>query len=46
MEPRLRFMHYTPSECPSANLFLDDCQSFNSQLLQDRIITHWTQKAT
>ena len=31
---------------PSSNLFLDDCQSPNSQLLQDRIlITHWTQKA-
>jgi len=25
-------MHYPPSECPSANLFLDDCQSPNSQL--------------
>ena len=35
-----------PSECPSANLFLDDCQSPNSQVLQDRILTHWTQKAT
>jgi len=33
-------------ECPSANLFLDDCQSPNCQLLQDRILTHWTQKAT
>jgi len=43
---QLRFMHYPPSECPSANLFLDDCQSPNSQLLQDRILTHWTQKAT
>jgi len=36
-------MHYPPSECPSANLFLDDCQSPNSQLLQDRILTHWTE---
>ena len=24
---QLRFMHHQPSECPSANLFLDDCQS-------------------
>ena len=31
---------------PSSNLFLDDCQSPNSQFLQDRILTHWTQKVT
>jgi len=43
---QLRFMHYPPSECPSAYLFQDDCQSPNSQLLQDSILTHWTQKAT
>ena len=37
---QLRFMHYPPSECPSANLFLDDCQPPNSQLLQDRLYAY------
>ena len=32
--------HYCPSKCSTADLFLDDCQSFNSQLLQDRIPAH------
>jgi len=37
----------TPSTIASysaANLFLDDCQSPNSQLIQDWILTHWTHK--
>jgi len=37
---QLRLKHYPPAKCPSANLFLDDCQSLNSQFLQDRILTY------
>jgi len=49
------FSHFThptstqvspPAKCPSVNLFLDDCQSLNSQFLQDWILTHRTTKAT
>jgi len=35
--------HYSPSKCSTADLFVDDCQSFNSQFLQDRIPAHRTQ---
>ena len=43
---QLLLKHYSHTKCPSANLFLDDCQSRNSHFLQDWILTHWTQKAT
>jgi len=42
---KLSLKHYSPTKFPSANLFLDDCQSPNSQFLQDCLFTHWTQKA-
>jgi len=32
---QLRLKHYSPTECSSSDLYLDDCQSFNSQFLQD-----------
>jgi len=41
---RLRLKHYPPTKCPSANLFLDDCQFPNSQFIQYWILTHLTQK--
>jgi len=41
-----RLKHHPPAKCPSSNLFLDDCQSPNSQFLQDWILTHWIHKAT
>jgi len=43
---QLWLKHHPPAECFSANFCLDDCQSPNSQCLQDWILTHWTQKAT
>ena len=41
---QLRLKHHPPAECHSSNLFLADCQSPNSQFLQN--LTHWTKKAT
>ena len=32
---QLRLKHHPLAKCPSANLFLDDCQSRNCQFLQD-----------
>ena len=32
---QLRLKHHPPAKCTSANLYLDDCQSPNSQFLQD-----------
>ena len=43
---QLRLKHYSPRKCHAADLFLDYCQPFNSQFLDDWILTHWTQKAT
>jgi len=43
---QLRLKHHPSAKCPSAYLFLDDCQYPNSQFPQDWILTHWTQKAT
>ena len=39
----LRLQHRSPSRCYRPNLFLDDCKSSNSQLLQDWISAHWSQ---
>jgi len=39
-----RWLKHCPSlKCSIPDLFLDDCQSFNSQLLQERIPAHRTQ---
>ena len=40
---QLRLKHQPPAKCTSAILYLDNCQSPNSQLLQ---ITHWAKEAT
>jgi len=43
---QLQLQHHPSAQCTSANVYLDDCQSPNSQFLQDWILTHWSQKAT
>ena len=41
----LFLMHYSPTKCSSADIFLDDRKTFNSLLVWDWISAHGTPKA-